>query len=92
MYREKDEIRGLVFWGAITGLLVLIMLYLLGCSPHRPKAIQLHPQYGNKLMIVPKGNKIGSHTAPSNGVFMTEEMFKIMIFEITLQKKQEFYY
>lgn len=69
---------------------LMILLYCIGCTEViRAKAIQLHPEFGESLMIVPKGNKIGSHVAPDNGVYMTEEVFQQMIRELLISKEYE---
>ena len=71
-------------------LLIVLLLLLTGCiAKITPKAIILHPTLGDKLMIIPKHNKIGSHVAPDNGVFMTEEVFKKMIRDLLLAKQKE---
>lgn len=71
-------------------LLIVLLLLLTGCiAKITPKAIILHPTLGDKLMVVPKHNKIGSYIAPDNGVFMTEEVFKDMVRQLLLSRQRE---
>jgi len=57
-----------------------------GCAAKglKPKAVQLSP-LGRRLMIVPKGNKVGKYVTPDNGVFMTQDVFKLMIEQLKEQ-------
>ena len=59
-----------------------------------PKPVQLHPLLRERLIIVPKGTDIGGYKAPDNGVFMTEDVFELMIRELIedCSKKDERYW
>ena len=57
-----------------------ITLLMAGCHEKaRPLAVELHPVLGERLMIVPKGSKVGEHTTTEHGVFMTEEVLAGMM-------------
>ena len=64
---------------------IVCLSVLLTCSciaKVTPKPVQLHPLLRERLIIVPKGTDIGGYKAPDNGVFMTEDVFNLMIKEL----------
>jgi len=77
-----------------TRIIIVCLSVLLWCgcrvSGQRPKAVQPHPIFGNELLIIPKGNNVCGIKTHKDGVYMSGEIFMMMVEELT--REREYYY
>jgi len=73
----------------LVNIFCLSVLLWCSCTTSHPMAIQLHPTLKEELMIVPEGNKVGSHVTKKPGVYMSGDVFLGIIMDIQRQFEKD---